>query len=183
MKLGDALVEVKLGIGARWKDYPVYGATVNGIAPAKELPGKHPEKYKPVTSGTIFYNPMRILIGSVAYVHEATPDGITSPDYVVFRGKEGIVDSHYFYYWLRSHLGHECILSLARGAVRERMLFARLAEADVDLPDYEVQRKYSKILLMAQSETDAIRSSIKVQLDDLANLPHRIVAASYGGVV
>lgn len=181
MKLGDVLIEIKGGVGSEWKDYPVYGATVNGLAPAKELPGKHPEKYKPVTPGTIFYNPMRILIGSVAYVHETTPPGITSPDYVVFRGKEGVVDSHYFYYWLRSPFGHKCVLSLARGAVRERMLFARLAEADIDLPDYKVQKKFSKILLTAQNEADAIKSAIKKQLADLANLPHRIVAASIEG--
>lgn len=182
MKLGDVLVEIKGGVGSKWKEYPVYGATVNGIAPAKELPGKHPEKYKPVTLGTVFYNPMRILIGSVAYVHETTPPGITSPDYVVFRGKEGVVDSHYFYYWLRSPLGHECVLSLARGAVRERMLFTRLAEAEVDLPDYEVQKRYSEILLAAQNEVEAIRSAINTQLDDLAKLPHRIVAASFKGL-
>ncbi|WHZ23769.1 MAG: Type I restriction-modification system, specificity subunit S [Nitrospira sp.] len=179
MKLGDALVEIKGGIGAKWKDFPVYGATVDGLAPAKEPPGKNPEKYKPVTSGTIFYNPMRILIGSIAYVHETTLPGITSPDYVVFIGREGVVDTHYFYYWMRSPMGHECVLSLARGAVRERMLFARLAEAEVHLPDYEVQRQYSNILHAAQKESDLIKSSIRTQLDDLANLPHRIVAASF----
>jgi type I restriction enzyme S subunit len=179
MKLGDVLVEVKSGIGPRWKEFPVYGATVDGLAPGKELPGKSPEKYKPVTPGTIFYNPMRILIGSVAYVHESTPSGITSPDYVVFRGKDGVVDTHYFYHWLRSPLGHDCVLSLARGAVRERMLFARLAEADVDLPPYAVQRRYSEVLLAAQKEVALIKSEIKGQLDDLASLPHRIVAASF----
>ncbi len=181
MKLGDALVEVKSGIGPRWKEFPVYGATVDGLAPAKEVPGKNPEKYKPVTPGTIFYNPMRILIGSVAYVHETIPSGITSPDYVVFRGKEGVINTHYFYYWLRSPLGHECVLLLARGAVRERMLFARLAEAEVNLPDYELQEKYSGILLAAQVEADLIKSSVRTQLDDLASLPHRIVAASFMG--
>lgn len=179
MKLGDVLVEVKNGIGPRWKEFPVYGATVDGLAPAKEAPGKSPERYKPVTPGTIFYNPMRILIGSVAYLHENTPAGITSPDYVVFRGKEGAVDTHYFYHWLRSPLGHECVLSLARGAVRERMLFARLAEADVDLPRYEVQRRYSEILLTAEKEAALVKSAIQDQLDDLANLPHRIVASSF----
>jgi type I restriction enzyme S subunit len=179
MKFGDVLVEVKRGIGPKWKDFPVYGATVDGLAPGKEAPGKSPEKYKPVTPGTVFYNPMRILIGSVAYVHDNTPPGITSPDYVVFRGKEGVIDTHYFYYWLRSPLGHECVLSLARGAVRERMLFARLAEAEVDFPDYEVQRKFSNKLMAAQRETDLIKSAIKSQLNDLASLPHRIVAASF----
>jgi hypothetical protein len=66
MLLGDVLIEVKKGIGKEWAKYPVLGATRDGVAPAKELPGKHPERYKPVTAGTVFYNPMRILIGSIA---------------------------------------------------------------------------------------------------------------------
>ena len=95
------------------------GATRDGVAPAKELPGKHPERYKPVVPGTVFYNPMRILIGSIAFIDEGDEAGITSPDYVVLRGKEGVVESRWFYHWLRSPLGEQCISSLARGAVRE----------------------------------------------------------------
>jgi len=176
MQLENVLVEIKKGVGKRWADYPVYGATVDGLAPAKEPPGKNPERYKPVSPGTIFYNPMRILIGSVAYVGEDDRPGITSPDYVVFQGREGLVDSLWFYYWLRSPLGQACILSLARGAVRERMLFRRLAEAEVELPDFETQRKYSKIL----REVESITNAMNIQLHDLKNLPHRIVANSYG---
>ncbi len=40
-------------------DYLVLGATRTGLAPARERPGKHAERYKPVTAGTVFYNPMR----------------------------------------------------------------------------------------------------------------------------
>lgn len=114
--LGDVLDEVKRGIGAGWADYPVLGATRAGLALAKEPVGKNPERYKPVRVGTAFYNPMRILIGSIAMVDEADAPGITSPDYVVLRGREGVVDSRWFYYWLRSPLGEQCIASLARGA-------------------------------------------------------------------
>jgi type I restriction enzyme S subunit len=180
IKLGEALTEIKSGVGSSWADYPVYGATVDGIAPAKEMPGKSPQKYKLVSPGTIFYNPMRILIGSVAYVDETTPSGITSPDYVVFRGNEGAIDSLWFYYWLRSPLGHDCILSLARGAVRERMLFNRLAEAEVELPDYEVQLQYAKKLKVAQSDINTTKAAIDAQLKDLKSLPHRILASSFG---
>lgn len=180
-KLGDALTEIKGGVGSDWARFPVYGATVDGLAPAKERPGKNPQKYKPVTPGTIFYNPMRILIGSVAFVDDGDSPGITSPDYVVFRGNEGCVDSYYFYHWLRSPLGHECILSLARGAVRERMLFNRLAEAKVSLPDYEVQQEFANRLRLARAEINRIKSAIDVQLADIKSLPHRIVATSFNG--
>jgi type I restriction enzyme S subunit len=54
--------------------------TRSGLAPARERPGKHAERY----NGTVFYNPMRILIGSIAFVDDDDEPGITSPDYVVF---------------------------------------------------------------------------------------------------
>ena len=56
---------MKHGIGVDWASHPVLGATRDGLAPAKEPPGKQAQKYKPVTPGTVFYNPMRILIGKV----------------------------------------------------------------------------------------------------------------------
>jgi len=59
--------------------------TRSGLAPARERPGKHAERYKPVTAGTVFYNPMRILIGSIAFVDDDDEPGIMSPDYVVLK--------------------------------------------------------------------------------------------------
>jgi type I restriction enzyme S subunit len=144
--LGAVLEEVKKGIGSTWGQYPVLGATRNGLALAKEPVGKFPERYKPVFPGTVFYNPMRINIGSIAIVDEQDTPGITSPDYVALCGREGMVDSRWFYYWLRSPFGERCIASLARGAVRERMLFNRLAEAEIELPDYPSQVHASKYL-------------------------------------
>lgn len=172
------MIEIKAGIGMDWAKYPVLGATREGLAPAKEPPGKNPERYKPVFPGTIFYNPMRILIGSIAYVDEGNEPGITSPDYVVFQGKDGMVDSRWFYYWLRSPLGHQTIISLARGAVRERMLFARLAKAEVELPDYPTQKKFSLVLAQAQREIASMKAAIAAQLYDLQQLPHRIISKS-----
>lgn len=69
-RLGDVLEEVKTGIGEDWSKFPVLGATREGLAPAKEPPGKNPRRYKPVLPGTVFYNPMRILIGSIAFVDD-----------------------------------------------------------------------------------------------------------------
>lgn len=171
-RLGDALDETKKGIGDAWKAFPVLGATRSGLAPARERPGKHAERYKPVTAGTVFYNPMRILIGSIAFVDDDDEPGITSPDYVVLKGKPGVVDSRWFYYWLRSPLGERCIQSLARGAVRERMLFNRLAEGEIELPDYDTQVKASKAL----SQIKPMRAAIKQQIDELELLPQKLLA-------
>jgi type I restriction enzyme S subunit len=170
--IGVALNEVKQGVGVDWKDWPVLGATRAGLAPARERPGKHAERYKPVTAGTVFYNPMRILIGSIAFVDDDDEPGITSPDYVVLKGKPGVVDSRWFYYWLRSPLGERCIQSLARGAVRERMLFNRLAEGEIELPDYDTQLKASQAL----AQIKPMRAAIQQQLAELELLPQKLLA-------
>lgn len=166
------LIEVKQGIGSGWADFPVLGATRDGLAPAKEPVGKNPERYKPVTVGTVFYNPMRILIGSIAMVDEGDAPGITSPDYVALRGREGLVDSRGFYYWLRSPDGERCIASLARGAARERMLFNRLAEGEIALPPYPVQQAASRAL----AELRPMKAAVEARLREIERLPQRLLA-------
>lgn len=175
LPLAGVLIEVKKGIGENWQKYPVYGATRNGLALAKEPPGKFPQRYKPVIPGTVFYNPMRILIGSIAFAEDDQADGITSPDYVVLKGKESVVDSRWFYYWLRSPLGKQCINSLARGAVRERMLFNRLAEGKIDLPDYEVQLKASAAFASIKS----MKANVKLQMEEINTIPERLLLKAF----
>jgi type I restriction enzyme S subunit len=170
--LGEVLEEEKNGVGETWASFPVLGATRAGLALAKEPPGKTPQRYKPVTPGTVFYNPMRILIGSIAFLDDDDDPGITSPDYVVLRGKPGVVDSRWFYYWLRSPLGEQTINSLARGAVRERMLFNRLAEGEIELPDFAVQQKTSQALAAIKP----MRAAIKKQMQELELMPQKILA-------
>jgi type I restriction enzyme S subunit len=173
--LGDVLDEVKKGIGQDWKSYPVLGATRDGLAPARDQPGKQAPKYKPAFPGTVFYNPMRILIGSIAFVDEDDTPGITSPDYVALQGKGGMVDSRWFYHWLRSPLGERCILSLARGAVRERMLFNRLAQGSIELPCFAAQEKAS----LALKELRPLRRAIEQQLREIDLLPQKILSQSF----
>lgn len=174
--LGDVLDEVRQGIGMSWADYPVLGATRDGLAPAREQPGKQAPKYRPAVPGTVFYNPMRILIGSIAFVDDDDAPGITSPDYVALRGRPGIVDSRWFYCWLRSPIGVRCINSLARGAVRERMLFNRLAEGDIELPHFVLQQKAS----LALRELKSLRLAVANKLRDIDLLSQKILAQTFG---
>jgi type I restriction enzyme S subunit len=118
---------------------------------------------------------MRILIGSIAFVDEDDAPGITSPDYVALQGKPNAVDSRWFYYWLRSPLGVQCINSLARGAVRERMLFNRLAEGGIDLPEFSVQQRASAAL----KELRPLRAALETQLCEIDLFPQKILAQAF----
>jgi type I restriction enzyme, S subunit len=173
--LNDCLTEVARGVGENWEDYRVIGATRSGMAPAKASVGKSPERYKLVDKGTIFYNPMRILIGSIGMVDEDDEPGITSPDYVVFKTQSGIVHPRWFYYWLRSSFGAAFIKTLARGAVRERILFQRLAKAEILLPSWDTQVKVAeKLSAIAQ-----LKQSLEEQLTATNDLPEKLLHRAF----
>jgi|CXWL01.1.fsa_nt_gi type I restriction enzyme S subunit len=177
MHLSDCMVEVKKGVGETWAQYSVLGATRAGVAPAKEKVGKQPQRYKLVESGTIFYNPMRIMIGSIAMLDDGDESGITSPDYVVLKGKEGILHPRWFYYWFRSPYGENFIKSLARGAVRERMLFNRLDKGEIELPDWETQVKIAEKL----KEIKIFKQALESQLAEINELPSALLRQAFAG--
>ncbi len=173
----DVLVEITEGVGEAWKNQPVLGATRAGLALAKEPVGKKPERYKAVTAGTIFYNPMRILLGSIAMLSEDDVSGITSPDYVVMRARDGLLHPVWFYHWFRSPAGAELIKSLTRGAVRERLLFNRLARGEIKVPPYHRQL----ITVAAIREAENIRRTVEAKLNDLEKLPTALLREAFNG--
>jgi len=175
--LCDCLVEVRKGVGKDWGKYPVLGATRNGLALAKEPVGKNPERYKLVDPVTVFYNPMRILLGSIAVVDYSDQAGITSPDYVVIKGKEGILDTRWFYYWFRSSKGAHLIDSLSRGAVRERILFNRLSVGNIEIPDYETQLHASRHM----AYLNPIVEKISNELNIINALPAALLRQAFNG--
>lgn len=174
-RIPECLAEITDGIGERWNEFRVLGATRAGLAPAKEGIGKNPGRYKPVTPGTVFCNPMRILLGSIAMVSEDDTPGITSPDYVVMRGIEGHLHSTWFYYWFRSPAGAAFIQSLTRGAVRERLLFNRLAKAEIETPSWETQLRVVEQL----REIKALRQSLEIRLAEIELLPAALLRAAF----
>ncbi len=176
--LSDALVEVASGVGPKWSEYRVLGATRAGLALAKEPVGKSPERYKLVEPGTIFYNPMRIMIGSIAMVDDRDEPGITSPDYVVFRTRPGVLHHRWFYYWLRSSHGEQFIRSLARGAVRERLLFKRLVRGSVVLPDWESQECTARKLELCQAGCNKVDEAVSVAGDLRAALTREVFGSA-----
>ncbi len=177
--LGECLNEVTQGIGERWAEFPVLGATRAGLALAKEPVGKQPGRYKPVVPGTIFYNPMRILLGSIAMIDDDDQPGITSPDYVAMRGVEGKLHPRWFYHWFRSVYGAEFIKSLTRGAVRERLMFKRLAPAQITVPDWLTQLAVAAKL----KEIKRAKVLLEQRLAEIERLPAALLRQVFWGIV
>ena len=177
--LGECLVEIRSGVGAHWSKYPVLGATRDGLALAKAPVGKAPDRYKFVDPVTVFYNPMRILLGSIAMVDDVDATGITSPDYVVVKGRPGILDTRWFYYWFRSTQGAHLIESLSRGAVRERILFNRLAAGSIEIPDYETQVTASERMKQTRPAVEAVTK----ELEAINALPAALLRRAFNGEI
>jgi type I restriction enzyme S subunit len=174
--IADCLQEVTKGIGVKWSDFPVLGATRSGLAPAKEGVGKAPERYKPVRIGSVFYNPMRILLGSIAMVDDDDAPGITSPDYVVMISVEGVLHPRWFYHWFRSDDGAAFVRSLTRGAVRERLLFKRLAPAEIRIPPWSVQVAAAEIIQAATT----LQKITLARIATLDQLPAALLSQVFG---
>lgn len=177
--LSECLREVTAGVGEEWGKFPVIGATRGGVAPAKEPVGKNPHRYKPVVPGTIFYNPMRILLGSIAMIDDGDESGITSPDYVVMKGVDRVLHPRWFYYWFRSKDGAGFIKSLSRGAVRERLLFKRLAPASMRIPDWQAQETFAKQLI----DIRKFKKAMFDKLADIEKLPTAILREAFTGAI
>jgi type I restriction enzyme S subunit len=175
VRLEEVLDEISAGVGSDWRARPLLGASRGGLSLAKEPIGKSPERYKPVHPGCIFYNPMRVLLGSIAFVEEGL--GIVSPDYVAFTTKEGCLHSRWFYHWLRSELGEHFIKGLARGAVRERILFNRLMEGVVSIPSWERQI----VAVQKMQRIPDLRASLADQLAALDRYPAALLREAFAG--
>ena len=148
-----------------------------GLAPAKEGVGKSPGHYKPVHPGTIFYNPMRILLGSIAMLDEGDKPGITSPDYVVMTAIQGRLSARWFYYWFRSRYGAEFIKSMTRGAVRERLMFKRLAPATLLVPSWKHQQTAAAQL----AEIKKAKAKLAETQEALTRLPAALLREAFAG--
>jgi type I restriction enzyme S subunit len=179
VRFTDCLSEVTEGVGDAWHKYPVLGATRAGLAPAKESVGKSPGRYKPVHPGTIFYNPMRILLGSIAMLDEGDKPGITSPDYVVMTAVPGRLSARWFYYWFRSRYGAEFIKSMTRGAVRERLMFNRLAPTTILLPGLKHQQAADKQL----AAITQAKARLADKLAALDHLPAALLRDAFAGKI
>jgi len=112
-------------------------------------------------------------------VDECDATGITSPDYVVVKGRPGVLDTRWFYYWFRSPHGAHLVESLSRGAVRERILFNRLAAGEIDIPDYEIQLRSSERMKQVKPVVERIRE----ELATLDALPSAILRRVFAGAV
>jgi type I restriction enzyme, S subunit len=87
--------------------------------------------------------------------------------------------TRFFYSWLRSKHGANAILSSAKGAVRERMMYKGLAKIEMPLPDLEKQQRFDGIYVA----TDGVRSRLIAQQLELDLLEPALLRAAFSGAL
>ncbi len=120
-------------------------SNTDGFCPPKGHIGANPTHYKLVKRGYLAYNPMRINIGSIGVALTKGHTGITSPDYVVFRCKAGLLPEYVFHY-LRSEAGRHEINKKTKGSVRFRLYYDQLSKIPIPVPvDPSLQRRFADL--------------------------------------
>lgn len=145
--LGDVAQEEKKRHGSATYEGPVFGVDKTlGLTAEPRYQSKDLSRYKLVDTGMFAYNPMRLNIGSIGFLFQGRPEGIVSPDYVVFSCTQGLLVPEYFYYHTKSDPWRNWIESAGEGSVRERIYFSKLATYRFRLPSLFYQERAVRIL-------------------------------------
>ncbi len=118
----------------------------HGMIPMKErVYGKSTERCKIVKKDWFAYNPMRLNIGSICQWKENN-SCIVSPDYVVFKCKNGRLRQDYMAQFVQSNLWKFYVKKAGAGSVRVRIYFNDLTPLKIPLPPIPEQQKIAQIL-------------------------------------
>lgn len=114
-------------------------------------------RYKVVRPDAFAYNPMRLNIGSIARLREASPV-LASPDYVVFECLADTLDPGFLDHLRRGHVWKRFMEVAGAGSVRVRIYYAHLRLLKVHVPEsVEEQRQIAAVLDAAEAEVAALR--------------------------
>jgi len=176
--LGDVLKEERTRVGSPdGKGLPLLGVSnVDGLHRSTRRGATDKSRYLLVKRNWFAYNPMRINVGSVGLCSSETPEGIVSPDYVVFSCRER-VNPEFLHFWLRSPSGLREIAKHTAGSVRERLYFKSLAEVQCPLPSLAEQDRVRRIGRAIES----LRSSRNSQFLQVESLRQTILQLAVMG--
>lgn len=152
------------------KIWPIYGVSnVEGVFLASQLLGVEiKQPYKRIRKDYFFHNPTRANVGSLGRVGDVPDDAVTSPEYQVWRVKEGapllpdfvevLLKTHYFLRLVDIH---------RRGAVKERLYLDNLFEIPVPNLSLDEQSRYVHRWQRAKEKMDVARQVLRGTVSDL----------------
>lgn len=126
------------------KDWPVYGVNnKEGVFFSGYKRGADfNTAYKHIEKDWFFHNPTRSSVGSLGIVPDVPSDAITSPEYQVWRIREGLLPG-YVATLIRTPFFIKLIQFHRVGAVKQRLYVENLLEIPIPVLDENVQREFA----------------------------------------
>jgi len=126
------------------KEWPIYGVNNNdGVFLSSMQIGKEfNAPYKKIKKDWFFHNPTRANVGSLGIVPEVPADGITSPEYQVWRLKGGFLPD-FMALMLRTNYFLALVAFNRVGGVKQRMYYANLAEIRLPEIPMSIQERFA----------------------------------------
>lgn len=144
------------GRGALSRDRIMGVTKSHGIVPMEDRLIGSVDRYQIVKRDWFAYNPMRLNIGSIARSHSKAPV-LVSPDYVVFRCRDGELDPAFLDQYRKGHLWESFMRVCGAGSVRVRIYFNDLGRHKMHLPPIEEQRRIAEALGTLDDELAQLR--------------------------
>jgi len=137
----------------------LYAVTkASGMIPMRaHVMGITTDRCKRVEKDWFAYNPMRLNIGSIARWSEANAV-MVSPDYVVFRCKEGELSPRYFEHLRQADRWTQFVTGSGNGSVRVRLYFSDIARFDILKPPFGEQEAIAAVLGTFDDELRLLRA-------------------------
>jgi len=153
-------------------EWPVYGVNnKEGVTFSHLQKGaSFNSAYKRIREDWFFHNPTRANVGSLGRVPAVPPDAITSPEYQVWRIKEGLLPD-FLEILIRMPFFLEQIDCHRVGAVKERLFVENLREIPIPVLDTRTQRaivarwrKTKEAIATANDNARRIADTLEVHL-------------------
>lgn len=126
------------------KEWPVYGVNnKEGVFLSANQRGEDfNAAYKKIEKDWFFHNPTRANVGSLGIVPEVPEDAITSPEYQVWKLKDGFIPD-FMALMIRTDYFLALVAFNRVGGVKQRMYYANLAEIRLPNVPGDVQQHYA----------------------------------------
>ncbi|OGG56846.1 MAG: hypothetical protein A3F84_10650 [Candidatus Handelsmanbacteria bacterium RIFCSPLOWO2_12_FULL_64_10] len=153
------------------KEWPVYGVNnKEGVFFSHYQRGKDfNAAYKRIRKDWFFHNPTRSSVGSLGIVLDVSDDALTSPEYQVWRIKQGLLPGY-----VAVLVGTPFFINLIQfhrvGAVKQRLYVENLLEIRVPVIPTEDQRQVAiqrEVALKRIAEIEARAAEVEREVEEM----------------
>lgn len=157
------------------KDWPLYGVNnKEGVFLNSHQKGaEFNAAYKRIRKDWFFHNPTRCNVGSLGIVPEVPEDAITSPEYQVWRVRDGLRDPmlpDFVAVLIQTPFFLDLVQFNRVGAVKQRMYTENLMQVRIPYLPLGEQRRYAEARTAAMADLAKAKAHLEVALHEVEEM-------------